>query len=254
MGKLINLINQRFGKLVVIEDLGTKNGKHYWKCQCDCGNIKEVPGSYLRYGTTKSCGCMKSKGLQEYNIKESEKNKISIGTKFGKLVVIEDLGFKPHVEGHNRRFYKCQCDCGNITEASGNQLKSGNKKTCGHCENSLGELNILKILTDNNLFFKHDYALPELQTFCGKRLRFDFILYNENGKINRVIEFDGRQHIYGPDTDYWGHSTESLEDIKNKDEIKNNFCHSKNIPIVRIPYWKRDNITLEDLLGDKYLI
>lgn len=254
MGKLINLVGKRFGNLLVIEDVGSKKGKHYWKCQCDCGNIKEVPGAYLRHGITKSCGCLKSKGLKQYNLEQSEKNKLSIGDRFGKLVVIEDLGFKQYTTGHNRRFYKCRCDCGNIVEANGNQLKSGTKKTCGHCENSIGELNISTLLTQNNLSFKHDYALPELQKFCGRKLRFDFILYDNSDKIYRIIEFDGRQHVYGPDTNYWGHSKETLEEIQLKDEIKNNFCHTNNIPIVRIPYWKKDNIVLEDLLGNQYLV
>lgn len=254
MGKLINLMGQRFGQLTVIADIGSKNNKHYWLCQCDCGNKKEVPGTYLRYGITKSCGCLQAKGLKEYNLEQSEKNKIPLGTKFGKLTVIEDIGFKPHVEGHNRRFYKCQCDCGNIIEASGNQLKGNNIKTCGHCEISIGELHISRILTDNHILFKHDYALPELQEYCNQRLRFDFVLYDDIGQISRIIEFDGRQHIKGPDTNYWGRTTDTLETIKKRDIIKNNFCFEKNIPIIRIPYWKRDSINIEDLLGDKYRI
>lgn len=58
-------------------------------------------------------------------MEQSEKAKIPIGTKFGKLTVIEDLGFREQVKGHNRRWYKCQCDCGNIHEVQGNTLKQG---------------------------------------------------------------------------------------------------------------------------------
>lgn len=38
------------------------------------------------------------------------------------------------------------------------------------------------------------------------------------------------------------------------DEIKNNYCKENNIPLVRIPYWERDNISLEKILGKEYLI
>lgn len=88
----------------------------------------------------------------------------------------------------------------------------------------------------------------------GRRLRFDFILYNNDNSINRIIEFDGRQHKYGPDTNYWGHSTDTLKSIKEKDNLKNDFCLKHNYPLVCIPYTKLDNLTIDDLLGNKYLI
>lgn len=36
--------------------------------------------------------------------------------------------------------------------------------------------------------------------------------------------------------------------------IKNEYALSHNIPLVRIPYWKRNSITLETIMGDQYLI
>lgn len=36
--------------------------------------------------------------------------------------------------------------------------------------------------------------------------------------------------------------------------MKNDYAFINNIQLVRIPYWERDNITLEMILGDKYLI
>lgn len=36
--------------------------------------------------------------------------------------------------------------------------------------------------------------------------------------------------------------------------MKNKYCLINNIPLVRIPYWERDNITLDIILGDKYLV
>lgn len=72
--------------------------------------------------------------------------------------------------------------------------------------------------------------------------------------MERLIEFDGRQHFTGPDTTHWGRTTDTLESIKERDEIKNCFCLNHNYPLVRIPYFKLETITIEDLLGDKYLI
>ena len=47
----------------------------------------------------------------------------------------------------------------------------------------------------------------------------------------------------------WG----KLKATQKRDKIKNNYALSHNIPLVRIPYWERDNITLDLLLGNKYL-
>ena len=42
--------------------------------------------------------------------------------------------------------------------------------------------------------------------------------------------------------------------IEQRDLFRNQWAAAHNIPLVRIPYWERDNITLEMLLGDKYLV
>lgn len=60
------MIGKRFGDLLVIERYGSKSLKSgekriYWICKCSCGNIVEKCGKLLRNGTTKSCGCLRSK-------------------------------------------------------------------------------------------------------------------------------------------------------------------------------------------------
>lgn len=60
MGKKINLIGRRFGRLVVCKEAGkTKNGIYKWLCKCDCGGSATIPvSSLLRSKGTKSCGCL----------------------------------------------------------------------------------------------------------------------------------------------------------------------------------------------------
>ena len=96
--------------------------------------------------------------------------------------------------------------------------------------------------------------MPELLQETKRALRFDFVVYEKDGRINRIIEFDGRQHYKGPDTTYWGHSTETLKEIQEKDKIKNQFCLKHNYRLIRIPYTKLGKIKLEDLFGNEYLI
>lgn len=61
MRKIIDLSNQKFGKLTVIKYLGNdKHKKALWLCKCDCGNETVVESSRLRKGHTKSCGCYRN--------------------------------------------------------------------------------------------------------------------------------------------------------------------------------------------------
>lgn len=54
-----DLTGQRFGMLTVVER-AAGTGTARWTCRCDCGNVKDVFGSNLRSGRTKSCGCTKT--------------------------------------------------------------------------------------------------------------------------------------------------------------------------------------------------
>lgn len=254
MGKMIDMTGQIFGKLTVIDCAGKLDGRrYYWNCQCDCGKTVTVIGTNLRNGNTKSCGCGKYDGLKKYNLEQSEQNKIAPGSRFGKLTVIEDIGFKPHVQGHNRLWYRCLCDCGNEREVMGNQLKTRHTQSCGQCIKSVGEYQITKILDDNKINYQYDTLFSELYNETGHRLRFDFIIFDtEFEHPVRFIEFDGRQHTKGPEA-IWT-SSDPLEKIQERDNIKNNFCLSHNYPLVRIPYTKLNYITFEDLFGDKYLV
>ncbi len=76
MGKVIDLAGQRFERLEVIEFAGYTNAnKAKWLCKCDCGNYKEVIGSNLRNGKTKSCGCYCHERIVERNTKHGLEGK-----------------------------------------------------------------------------------------------------------------------------------------------------------------------------------
>ena len=56
--KFIDITGQRFGRLTVQEFDGREDTHYYWKCVCDCGNVRRVGRTHLRNGHTKSCGCL----------------------------------------------------------------------------------------------------------------------------------------------------------------------------------------------------
>ncbi len=81
MGKLINLVGQKFNKLTVIERDYSQNKRPYWLCKCDCGNIVSVRGDLLRSGNTKACGCLYKKHGQATHTNRSRLYNIYHGMK-----------------------------------------------------------------------------------------------------------------------------------------------------------------------------
>ena len=120
-----DLVGQRFGKLVVVADNGTKTLKNgepvrTWLCKCDCGNETVVITSKLKGGQTTSCGCNRGRNGEDL-----------IGCKFGRLTVVEYI---PPKERKTRSFaWVCKCDCGNDKRVitSSTKLKNGDTKSCG---------------------------------------------------------------------------------------------------------------------------
>ena len=70
MGSLIELTDQKFGKLIVLGQWKSfRNSDTAWICDCDCGDQKIVRGRSLRGGETKDCGCGKRLARGEANFR-----------------------------------------------------------------------------------------------------------------------------------------------------------------------------------------
>ena len=64
--KPINLLNKRFGRLLVLKRLeNNKHGRTIWLCKCDCGNSIKVSGNSLLRKNTQSCGCLRNQKSKE---------------------------------------------------------------------------------------------------------------------------------------------------------------------------------------------
>jgi hypothetical protein len=62
MPQLLDLTGRCFGRWTVISRAPNRRRSHpitYWLCRCVCGREKEVPGTNLTRGLSKSCGCSK---------------------------------------------------------------------------------------------------------------------------------------------------------------------------------------------------
>ena len=80
-------------------------------------------------------------------------------------------------------------------------------------------------------------------------MRYDFFVDNRY-----LIEFDGEQHYKERARDgFW---KDNYDNLHKRDLEKNQYALEHNIPLIRIPYWKINNLKLSDLLPEtsKYLI
>lgn len=111
MTKRKDLTGQRFGLLMVEENLG--DGKY--RCRCKCGTESQVFGKNLTAGHTRSCGCLKH-------------NKIT-GMRFGRLTVLGET--TKIVLGRHRQFVTCLCDCGAHVTVRKDAVISGQTSSCG---------------------------------------------------------------------------------------------------------------------------
>lgn len=241
-----DLTNQRFGKLTVLYRVGSNaRQSSIWHCRCDCGKEKDILGTSLVAGLTQSCGCLRSETTTQKNLKKSD---IKIGQAYNYLIPIKFLGLKYATENSQkqRSYYLCKCKlCGNEIEVTSNSLISGATKSCGCCNVSYGELQIENFLKNNNIQYIKEYKFNDL---IDKRcLRFDFAILNDKKELLFLLEYDGKQHFLEGCT---GRFEGKYEEIHQHDLLKNNYCLTNNIKLVRINYKEKLEERLEEIFHE----
>lgn len=112
----------RIGRWTVLEDwITTPKGEKKYLCRCDCGTERYVLERSLKYGGSKSCGCLTRE--RAYKVCAYELT----GKQFG------DLTVEGKSEKRNRMgvLWACRCTCGRVCLANASQLMSGRKAHCG---------------------------------------------------------------------------------------------------------------------------
>lgn len=228
----VNLIGQKFGRLIVQEWVG--NGK--WQCLCECGNIVLVQTDNLKNGNTKSCGCYQKDQTSKAVFKDLT------GQRFGKLTVLE----RTKNDQFGRVNYKCQCDCGGVTIVDANNLRNGNTNSCG-CIKSKGEMIINNWLQEHKINFISQYSHTEIILESGRRPFFDFAIFNPDGNIKCFIEYNGKQHYQA--TGGWN-TEEQFKITQNRDNQKKVWCEKLNIPLYIIKYDEDIEKVLEGIIKE----
>lgn len=148
---------------------------------------------------------------------------------------------------NNRTKIQCRCSLCNTTwSASPNALLS-HHSSCPACNQSSGEQKIYSILLSKGIEVILQYRFDD----CRDMLSLPFDFYIPTSKV--AIEYDGQQHFMP--VDFGGRprhvSEQNFEIVKQHDAIKNQYCDTHGITLIRIPYTEFDNI--EQIL-DKHLL
>lgn len=141
MAKVINIIGNRYGRLLVVDraEHRTKCGHILWKCLCDCqtqvpedeikwvyatkGNLER--GASDKRGGTSSCGCYKNEITSKYGKANKKQNKYDLSNEYGigytfkgyefyfdleDYELIKDYCWHEHNDGYLRTCYETYID------------------------------------------------------------------------------------------------------------------------------------------------
>jgi hypothetical protein len=115
-----------------------------------------------------------------------------------------------------------------------------------------GEQKLVNLFRRGGIQFQQEVSFEDLHGKGKALLRFDFALY-KNNKLCCLVEFDGIQHFqYTP---YFHKTQAAFAKQKEWDRRKNKYCLLHNIPLIRVPYWDLEELTLKKVLTEpSYLV
>lgn len=191
-----------------------------------CGEFYEVtPDNFLKGSRCPKCSNNKKKTTEDF--KQEVLN--LVGDEYEVLGIYKTGHTK--IKIHHKK-------CGETYYARPTDFLEGCR--CPRCRESKGERAIKQWLIDKGIEFTVQVPIK----YDDKRypLFLDFFVHGV------AIEYDGEFH-YLP-KEYAG-GEDSLRDTQRRDQIKDKYCSSNGIPLIRIPYW--DFEAIDTILTEKLL-
>ena len=116
---------------------------------------------------------------------------------------------------------------------------------------SRGEIKIEEILKKEGLIFQEEYSFPDLLSSTGHPLRFDFAVFDDEGNLDFLIEYQGIQH-YEAKSKFGGYSglrKQQLNDMKKREYGKKH-----QLILIAIPYTDEGRITFDYIMNAYYAL
>lgn len=116
---------------------------------------------------------------------------------------------------------------------------------------SRGEIKIEDILRASGLKFQEEYSFPDLISTNGRPLRFDFAIFDDDGELMFLLEYQGIQH-YEAKSKFGGKS--GLKKQQYNDMQKREYCRKHNIILVAIPYTDLSRVNFDYIMNSYYAL
>lgn len=224
--KALETCNQK-GYVLISKKEEIKNNTTYIKFICPLHGEHEMRINNLMSG--KGCpSCAHQKRNEEYKLSIVEVEKRI--NQFGGVLKNKECYVNNSIKNLEILCPECKNE---IIITSLKHFIQHNGQVCNCCliKGSKGERKIKSYLESNDIVYEQEKWFDDCRDI--NPLPFDF--YLPDYKI--AIEFDGEQHYKD------GHFKHSkLNYVQLHDTIKNNYCKSNNIKLIRIPYWDFDDI------------
>lgn len=224
--ELNDKINSIFGDMFyLVGEFTQMNEKHIFYCNIHQRTFEKIPNTMFR-NKTHCPYCGRERTAKALGITHNEflERFYSVQSETEYKILTEYSGYLNHLE-------VLHIKCGNEWRTSPSSLIRGGG--CPKCSQSTGEVLIDNILEELGLEYIKQYADERCKD--KKKLRFDFAIYYKDS-LRLLIEFDGKQHFSAG----WGEK--KYRDTVKKDNIKNNFSIQENIPLLRIPFWLKQDV------------
>lgn len=210
-----------------------------------CGSIFNMtPHDFVLDGHRCPKDAYKKIALKNMVPIEIVKAKIRKSTR-GRYIIADDSTYR----GTNSKCLFKDTKCGYIWEAQPWHIYYGDQG-CPKCNESKGENEVRHYLKIHHYRFISQYRIDDCKD--KNPLPFDFAVFNPDGSINCLIEYQGCQHFT---LKGWG---KELWSTGRHDKIKRDYCHKHNIPLIPIPYASKrtDILKIREIVNtylDKYL-
>lgn len=114
---------------------------------------------------------------------------------------------------------------------------------------SRGEIKIEEILEAAGMNFQPEYSFDDLISSSGKPLRFDFAVFDDEGDLSFLIEFQGIQHYIAKDKfgGYTGLRKQQFNDMRKRE-----YCRDHNLILIAIPYLDEAKISYDYIMNAYY--
>ena len=107
--QFIDMIGERYGRLVCVSPIKSVKSGMIWECICDCGNKTEVLRGNLLKGNIQSCGCLwtESRIANGYKTKKHGKTKRINGKKLNRTGTYSTWeAMRSRCNNPNHKWYK----------------------------------------------------------------------------------------------------------------------------------------------------